>query len=456
MGRSRWFGLLSAVREDPESSNVAGCLVWRAEDRAVIGFVRTEGVVRMREFMKRSLPPVILDLLRLLQAGAQHRLYRPSHFAVWFRDGRERSASHLQPGMSRDVYIAALLRWIAAAQDAVPGGGVAGYYSFAEGWSAGYPETTGYIITTLLEASRTLKAQEWEARARRMIEWEIAVQLSDGSWQSGFVDHPKVPAVFNTGQIIDGLVAGSTWFDESRYLESACKGGRWLLDHQDEDGAWRQYVYQNNPNCYMARVAWPLLSLAQASGESVFRKSAVRYLEWASRCQDETHWFANCSLEPNEPALTHTLGYTIEGFLESGVLLQEERWISVAQRAADVLLHKFEVRKHLAGTYDKGWKPDHSFACLTGCAQMSRVWSRLYELTRDARYLNAALKINDYVLSHIDLRSSCPGIQGGVKGSQPVWGRYMSYRLPNWAAKFTLDALFQEGNALALFHRLQL
>ncbi|TKB65213.1 MAG: hypothetical protein E8D47_08790 [Nitrospira sp.] len=343
--------------------------------------------------------------------------------------------------------------WLARAQDAVPGGGVSGYYTFASGWSAAYPETTGYVITTLLEASRRLNKNEWATRARQMIEWEITVQLPDGSWQSGFVDQAPVPAVFNTGQVIDGLVAGYASFSESRYLDAAVKGARWLIAQQDSDGAWRRHVYQNNPNCYSARVAWPMLMLAQATGDGDIRASAVRYLEWASMCQDDTAWFANCSLEPGEPALTHTIGYTIEGFLESGLLLKDDRWIDVAQRAADVLLHKFEVRKHLAGTYGKGWKPDHSFACLTGCAQVSRVWGRLYEMTRDLRYLNAAVKLNDYVLSQVSLDSTSPGIRGGVTGSKPIWGTYMTYRLPNWAPKFTLDALFQEEVALALFRR---
>lgn len=406
-----------------------------------------------RRVIKELMPPALLAVARAMQTGVQQRLYLPGQLAVFLKDARNQSASTLVPGTGRDQYAQALLQWLARAQDAVPGGGVSGYYTFAAGWSAAYPETTGYVITTFLDAARRLKAAEWADRARRMIEWEISVQLDDGSWQSGFVDQPPIPAVFNTGQVIDGLVAGYAWFKDPRYLDVALKGGRWLVAQQERDGAWRRHVYQNNPNCYSTRVAWPMLMLAEAAGDSEIRSSAIRYLEWASTCQDETGWFANCSLEPNDPALTHTLGYTIEGFLEAGFLLNDDRWVSIAQRAADVLLHKFEVRKHLAGTYAKGWKPDHSFACLTGCAQMSRVWGRLFGMTHDIRYLNALLKMNDYVLSQISLTSSCSGIRGGVMGSKPVWGAYMTYRLPNWAAKFMLDALFEEQNAMESFRR---
>jgi hypothetical protein len=113
-----------------------------------------------------------------------------------------------------------------------------------------------------------------------------------------------------------------------------------------------------------------------------------------------------------------------------------------------VLLHRFETRRRLAGTYDSYWRGNYSFACLTGCSQMSRIWARIFEITNDARYLNAALKMNDYVLSRIDLDSSNSGIRGAVKGSDPIWGNYMRFRMPSWAVKFTLDALFQEADGL--------
>ena len=138
-----------------------------------------------RQSLKGVLPPSILTMVRAIESGVQQRLYIPSQFNVWLRDKRSQPASQFDPGSLRGSYVEALLGWLARAQDAVSGGGVSGYYTFASGWSAAYPETTGYVITTLLEASRRLKKDEWATRARQMIEWEITVQLPDGSWQSG-------------------------------------------------------------------------------------------------------------------------------------------------------------------------------------------------------------------------------------------------------------------------------
>lgn len=404
-----------------------------------------------RQILKDRLPPLLIWSLQGVRVGVEQRLYRPSHMTVVLHDLDTQPVTPDVQSPPRLEYKRALVDWLIKAQDSASGGGVAGYYTLANSWSAAYPETTGYIITTMLDASARLKDQNLATRAYRMADWELEIQLPDGAWQSGFITAPKMPSVFNTGQVIDGLVTAYTWGKNARYIEAAARAGQWLIDHQDADGAWRRHTYNNFPNTYSTRVAWPLLMLANATGNKDFRQAGVRYLEWASRCQDETGWFEQCTLEISEAPLTHTLGYTIEGFIEAGILLREERWLDVGKRAADALLHRYEVRRHLAGTYAKGWRGDHTFACMTGCAQLSRVWGRLYEVTRDARYLNALLKLNDFVLSSIGLQSGNSGIRGAVKGSQPIWGYYMTYRYPSWAAKFTLDALFQEDDALIIF-----
>ena len=36
----------------------------------------------------------------------------------------------------------------------------------------------------------------------------------------------------------------------------------------------------------------------------------------------------------------------------------------------------------------------------------------------------------------------CGDIRGGIKGSQPVWGRYAPMSFPNWATKFFVDAMW--------------
>ena len=403
------------------------------------------GQVNLRTRISAALPPGFRRVASGVEDAVASRLYVPAHLRFWLRDAALSGAS-VAP---RSVCERALVDWLKRAQDAADGGGVAAYYDFNDGWSAGYPETTGYIIVTALQAAARLDDFDLKERARRMADWELGIQLPEGAWQGGVVSAPRIPSVFNTGQIVQGMVAAASAFGNQSYLDAAAKAGRWLGLQQDTDGAWRRYTYNDFPNAYSTRVAWPLISLADAAGEPEFRRTAVRYLEWAARCQDESGWFSNCTLEPGTDALTHTLAYTIEGFIEAGVLLRDERWITIGRRAADVLLRRHELRGRLAGAYASGWRGDFSYNCVTGSAQMGRIWGRLFSLTGDARYLNAALKINDYVSGLVDLASVHEGLRGGLKGSDPVWGPYMRFRMPSWAAKFALDSFFHEADGLA-------
>ena len=109
-----------------------------------------------------------------------------------------------------------------------------------------------------------------------------------------------------------------------------------------------------------------------------------------------------------------------------------------------VLLRKFETNKFLPGAYELDFNNGHRFTCLTGNAQMSCVWLRLFEVTDDLRYLNAALKMNE-MLKAIDSNARTPRASlGGVSGSYPVWGRYQPLRYISWGCKFFADALLLE------------
>ncbi|MFB3818855.1 MAG: hypothetical protein ACE147_14420 [Candidatus Methylomirabilales bacterium] len=405
---------------------------------------------RLRDLAKRCLPPAVRTAARAAEDAAEHRLYRPANLGLCLRDALDLPPARLP---ERQEACAGLLDWLARAQDVWQDGGVAGWYALGAGWSPGYPETTGYIILTLLESAESLRRPSDLLRARRAAEWEVRVQLPDGSWQAGFVSGPPRPAVFNTGQVIQGLLAAHRTFGDAAFAAAAERGAAWLLAVQDADGAWRRNEYHEVPHVYATRVAWPLAQLAEQSGDRRVREAARRNLDWALTHQGADGWFAHCGFAPGEPPLTHTLAYTLEGLVEAAVVLREERYLEAGRRGADALLLHFERRRRLAGTYGPGWSGDHRFTCLTGCAQMGRVWGRLFELTGDARYLNATAKINDQVLRAVPWSSRNPGLRGGVPGSQPVWGDYMRFRIPNWAAKFALDSLLQEARALRLLAR---
>src|SRR5262245_60610073 len=74
------------------------------------------------------------------------------------------------------------IAWLNRAQDnsISHDGGVARHFSLLEGWSHSYPETTGYIIPTIIEYGRDTKQTEPILRARRMLDWLADIQFSNG------------------------------------------------------------------------------------------------------------------------------------------------------------------------------------------------------------------------------------------------------------------------------------
>src|SRR5262245_26076600 len=104
----------------------------------------------------------------------------------------------------------AAIHWLGRAQDASKDGGFCGRYRLDRGWTSSYPETTGYIVPTLLALARdpSLDGPALTARARRAVEFLLSVQLESGAFPGlEIAENRTEPSPFNTAQIIHGLVA---------------------------------------------------------------------------------------------------------------------------------------------------------------------------------------------------------------------------------------------------------
>jgi hypothetical protein len=344
--------------------------------------------------------------------------------------------------------------WLCQAQDAAGGGGVARSFSLRwqkmhnrRGWLGAYPETTGYIIPTFFLYANFCGEEMYWHRAIRMAEWEVEVQMSNGAVQGGTIEFPPTPAVFNTGQVLFGWCRAYQETKDEKFITAVQKAGDFLLKAQDSDGAWRNHgseYARKGVNSYDARTAWGLLEAFKITCDARYRDSASHNLEFVLSRQNANGWFQDCCLEDNNNPLLHTIAYTMEGLLEAGVILKEPRYIEAARRAADALLGNQKLDGSLAGRFDSQWAPIGHWSCLTGDAQTSIVWLRLFHLTGDSKYLNAARCMNRYLMGTQDLSAIDPGIRGGIKGSHPIWGEYAPYEFLNWAAKFFADALLLE------------
>jgi Formyl transferase/Beta-L-arabinofuranosidase, GH127 len=367
--------------------------------------------------------------------GSRYYLYRD----FFHRDRRSE--------FPNEMHLNATLNWLKAAQDSSCDGGVAGRYHLRTGWSSSYPETTGYLIPTFLDLATRRRDDELVNRAERMVSFLLKVQMPEGAFPGGEITGETYrPVVFNTGQIVQGLVAWHEFSGEKRALDAALRACHWLVAVQSEDGSWKKHTYVEKATTYHARAAWALAQCGLVSDTREFLDAASRHLDWVLSLADRsTGWidFMGFYEEDHKQrrALTHTIAYTYRGLLELATLLRRDECWDVIYAANERLLRRLELKRTLAAVFNHAWKEQVDYVCLTGCAQLAGVWTRLYRRSGDLRYLNGALKALDIVKNSQVMGSCYEGINGGVAGSSPLWGDYIRFAFPNWAAKFFVDGL---------------
>ena len=389
----------------------------------------------------------------MLRAGWAARAWRPSHAAALYYSVAYRRRNELR-GYGDRHHLEAAARWLGRAQDAAADGGVVGRYRLNCGWSASYPETTGYIIPTFLALESEAGLAGFRDRARRCVEFLLAVQLESGAFPGlEITENRDRPSVFNTAQILNGLVAWHRAGGDDRALAAAQRAAEWLVKTQDPDGAWRTHLYgSGRPYTYMAHAGCWLAEFGEYVGDERYLSASGRHLEWVLRHVDEeTGWIDDCGFEEDQAArraVTHTIAYTIWGVLLTSRILNHTRGIDVARTAATAIARRLELSRWLPGKLDANWKGASPYACMTGNAQMALIWLELHRLDTDPTLLSAACKALDLVKRAQPMTSSNPGILGGIPGSDPIWGDYITLAFPNWAAKFFIDALMAKRRAL--------
>ncbi|NOT48366.1 MAG: hypothetical protein HOP17_11530 [Acidobacteria bacterium] len=376
---------------------------------------------------------------------------RLNDLAVLERDRDLHGLSQFDPGI--EASIKASIEWLAHAQDNSRSGdgGVARDFSLINGWNSSYPETTGYIVPTLINYARQYSDTDCLKRAKRMLDWLVSIQFPDGGFQGSVIGAtPAIPVTFNTGQILLGLASGAEEFGDE-YREPMRKAASWLVETQDEDGCWRSHrspFTEPTDKAYETHVSWGLFEAARLEPESKYADAAIANIRWALSLQNTNGWFRDCCLSEPEHPLTHTIGYVLRGVVEAYRFTQEDIYLDASVKTADALIIAQRKDGDLPGRMDHDWKGTVDWTCLTGNVQIAACWLMLYKDTGDKRYLDAAIAANKFVRRTVTLDPSS-GRQGAVKGSFPVSGEYCSYEYPNWAAKFFIDSLMLEQSIMA-------
>lgn len=344
----------------------------------------------------------------------------------------------------------AAVDWLLRAQEAGGDGGVAlGYFPCARenpGWRPSYPETTGYIITSLLAYSRLHGDQATAAAAMKMVDWEIRIQMPSGAVQGGQVCPPEeqTAAAFNTGMVLDGLCSAYLHHPDPAVLRAARRAADFLVNDLDESFYFKTngaFVSVGEIKTYTCLCAWAVYRFGKIVDEHAYMTAATQVIEAALRQQQPNGWFASNCLNRSSAPLTHTIGYTLQGILEVGVLSGRADFVLQVRKTVDRILPLISSQGYLPGRFYADWKPAALSSCLTGSAQIAIVCYRLAQELRETKYRLAADRLVNFLKGVQLTESENPALYGALAGSFPLFGGYMRAGYPNWATKYLLDAL---------------
>lgn len=375
----------------------------------------------------------------------KERLILWNHFFSYFisRSFTRSSFTEFEKKKALDM----ALGWLLNSQNNSADGGMGTLY-IVDGWTSSYPETSGYIIPTLHQYAFNYpeRKTEIEMAIVRCADWLLEIQKPSGGWQSHYIDHNRPEVVFNTGQILRGLIVTYKITGDDKYLQSLVRACDWLAGLQEENGSWIKMASMGVARVYDSYVVHPMLLVFEITKNEKYKLAAIKNLNWILEQQHANGWFSNAdnTQKYNDRPILHTIAYTIDGLLHSGMILNDQKYISAAKIAADKLLDIFNAQGYFNGRLDQFWVGTEYTIC-TGCAQMSIIWSDLFELTGDNKYKEGASKLNNQL---VYIQQSCLTIQGrgngAIPGSFPIWGKYEPFGFPNWATKYFADALMNE------------
>jgi len=326
-------------------------------------------------------------------------------------------------------------KWIEESFEINQNRGSSGSRSLFGKWSDTYPETTGYLLSTIINSKVLTREQRMTIASSQYFYFKER-QNNDGSFFRS--DHDTEPVVFDTAQILLGLMSLLPMVATSKELYEMCQNAyAWLVKQLDDQGYFKNYNYVEDYNpSYYARVAWPILQWEMITE----KKALIKTLTLINRIagdQNENYSFSNWGFYKDTPAYTHTIAYTLRGLWECSELLNEKTLFIKTEASLKKLVRVIEKKGRVAGTYDTKWNGDHSFICGTGNAQLAWLFMRVYQLNRDEYFL----KPITILLSPLIKAQRKFYTKGAVPSSIPIWGPYQRFKFTNWTQKFYVEAL---------------
>jgi len=362
----------------------------------------------------------------------QVRLLR--HFKEFIRDYRAINKN------TDSESLELVINWLLKSQ--LKSGGFSSHYSLTNNWGVAFPETTGYIIETLVNYYKLSGNEKILESISNAISWLLSVQFEDGSIPDR---HFSQPVIFDTGQVLHGLCSYYSINKSQSTLKAINKASSFLRNNLDSKGYWKNHTLNNQIHTYNTRTAWALLESYLINDNSKNLDSAKLNLDWALSIQETNGFFPHNSFSKSSYPLTHTIAYTLRGLLEGNRIIGDSLYLDSVMKAIKNILKTQRTNGSFPGLLSKDWVPKAKWSCLTGDVQLAIILLKLYVITGKEEYKESSYRAINFVKSHQSL-SSNSNINGAIGGSAPIYRGYFRFSYPNWAAKFFADSLiFKES-----------
>ena len=341
---------------------------------------------------------------------------------------------------SHDAFILALqenISWIEKSFIINKNQGSSKYKTLLGHWSESYPETTGYLIPTLISANRILDNLDLITICHEQIGYFKSLHLSNGAFK--IEKSVNKPLVFDTAQILFGLIKYSDEFQTDEIHELINSSYQWLCDTLDSDGQFTHSNYVKNYNpAYYARIVWPMLMAENYLNQNHSDKTLALY-NYLLSLHNANGTFSKCSFDNQDTFFTHNLIYAYRGLWESSVLLNDSH---IQKRLEDDLKNictSIISTKHFNGEFNENWQHRRKYICCVGNAQLVCLLLNIYNLNKNRTYLEAIPSLMKPLLKA--QKKIFPFNRGAIPSSIPVWERYQRFKFTNWTQKFFADAL---------------
>ena len=352
------------------------------------------------------------------------------------------------------------INWIKKAQDAFPDGGISRGFSLISpnskanrlGWQATYPETSGYLLSSLLETNRHLKYLDLEKRIKRLANFLFQISI-DGKVKGGSLNKIENYSIFDTAQVARGLLS---YFNETKkkiYLQRAIECGTFIINAENNGtgtfnndySAKNSIMFLDNDGCNIY-IAPFLFELSKVTNEEKYLLLAKRIINHTLSYRLKNGFFKNSDFYSNESILTHNLGYIVEALIDCSKIIGDQKILDIANTSLDAVVNLILENGFLPSRINSKMKKITNDICLTGSAQIALCLLKSHKIKKNDIYnfngKSILESLKKYQNNNLD---NFGGGVGAMWGSWPIDGSYQSNTAINWANKFFIDLLIING-----------